>query len=122
MKEIKIDNEIFVLKEDIEKEYCVKSSETIQTFKIISKESMLLEESGVMGIGTVKLGHDFVVVKITTEYLEKAIKCLKQMSFSKKGLDSISIAWAKDQPAIIGRVSETGEMTGFVIAPKVTSE
>jgi hypothetical protein len=112
MKTITIDGEEYVLKKDVE---TAKPKTGINFLN----NPLLWDEANVMAIGTCQIGAGYIATVISTEYLEKVIKCLKAMSMNKKGLDKISIAWANNSPAVIGKADEKGIITGFIIAPRV---
>jgi hypothetical protein len=116
MKTINIDGKDYVLKEDADNE--LKNAKK-QEFKILSENSVMMDEANVLGIGAFQLSSDCVATRISVEYLEKVIKCLKTMSLRKEGLETIEIAWAKDFPAIIGTRNDKGLISGFVIAPRI---
>jgi hypothetical protein len=126
MKTINVDGKVYVLETDINEQYVLKSvvdaelkTATKTQFEIISHDSSLLDEANILGIGTFQLGSGHITTRISTEYLDKVIKCLKAMSFNKEGLESVDLAWAKDFPAIIGRRNDKGMMSGFIIAPRI---
>jgi hypothetical protein len=126
MKTINVDGEIFVREADLKEQYVLKAvaddvlkTATKTEFRVISSSFTLMDEANVLGIGSYQLGSNYICVRISTEYLEKVIKCLKMMSLQKEGLENIDLAWAKDFPAIIGRRNDKGEMSGFVIAPRI---
>jgi len=113
MEEIEVNGKVYVLKADIEKE-----KGKFPKLTLLSKE-MLLDEANVLGVGTVQVGEEYHSVRLSTKYLEKIITTLKQLSFSKGGLESIDIVWAKDYPCIIGRLGQEGKVSGFILAPKI---
>jgi hypothetical protein len=95
----------------------------ISKFHLISPDTMIVDECNVLALGFVQIGEGYVAVKLSVEYLERVIKCLKSMSCDpKKGLDSITLAWAHNFPAVIGRPNDKGEICGFVIAPQVDKD
>jgi hypothetical protein len=116
MRTINVDGKEYVLREDMESELRkgVKSE-----FRVLSKDFTLLDECNILGVGSFQLSSGYVTTKLSTEYLERVIKCLKAMSMNQEGLETIDIAWAEGYPAIIGRRNDKGEMSGFIIAPRI---
>lgn len=119
MKTINIDGKEYVLKEDVDAE--LKAGKQTEFHAINSSDSILMDEAMVLGVGCFQLDSQMVVTKISTEYLEKVVKCLKTMSLHKEGLETIVLAWGRAQPAIIGTLNKKGEIGGFIIAPRVES-
>lgn len=77
------------------------------------------DEANCLGIGSAELKGEWFKCSLSTEYLEKVIKCLKEMSIDKKkGLESIQLVWSHDKPAFIGQV-RNNVVSGFVIAPRI---
>lgn len=104
----------FIKKDDVAKHY---------KGKIIEAGTCLMEECNVMAIGRIKLEGEWIRTKISTDYLEKIIKCLKMISMNKEGLESIDICWTKDHPVMIGRFDKDKmEIAGFILAPRVDNE
>lgn len=129
MKTINIDGKVYVLETDIGEQYVLKSvleeelkQKTPTEFRILSPDSVMMDESNVLGIGAFQLGQAQVTTRIGVEYLEKVIKCLKAMSLRKEGLESVDLAWGQDFPAIIGTRNKKGEISGFIIAPRISVE
>jgi len=121
METMELNGKKYVAVEDVEKEYEYRSN--APKFKFISRDFSLMDESNVLAVGSVQVGSDYVVVcRLSTEYLERVIKCLKVMSCNKDGLQSVDLAWGKDQPAIIGITNDKGMMSGFIIAPTSKNE
>ena len=126
MKTINLDGETYVMQKDIDKEYVLKSlvdeelkDNKKRDFQIISSSFSLMEELNILAIGSFQLGEGWVTTKISTEFLDRVIRCLKAMSNTERGLEDIELAWAKDFPAIIGTRNNKGQMSGFIIAPKI---
>jgi len=123
MRTINVNGEIYALQKDIEQEYVLKSmvdkDKKKQDFQIISHDFCLMEEYRILGVGAFQLGDGWVTTKISTEFLDRIIRCLKAMSNTEKGLEDIELAWAKDCPAIIGTRNDKGQISGFILAPKV---
>jgi len=83
----------------------------------------VLETDGsrIMGIGTAGI-KGYSVVKISIDYLERAIKMLKLLHKGESN-PAVDIAVADDLPLIIGKYSrETNSIAGIAIAPKIESE
>jgi len=128
---MKIDEKVYVLKEDVEKSYILKSeveekyvhrddvkSEKKTGFKVI--KPLLKDENYIMAIGTTEVGDDAIVGKYSTERIEKAIKIVKNLSYSKKGLENIHLIYNKNQPLILGTLDEkSGKASGVILAPIV---
>lgn len=95
----------------------------ISKFHLISPDSMVVDECNVLAMGFIQINEGYVGVKLSVEYLDRVIKCLKAMSCDpKKGLDSVTLAWANNFPAVIGRPNDKGEVVGFIIAPRVEND
>ena len=88
---------------------------------LISKE-ILIDESKVLGVGTVILSNNYVCVSLGTEYIEKIIRGLKAISSSKNGLDKVDICVTQDGPCIFGRLGEKNMASGFILAPRVEND
>jgi len=84
-------------------------------------EALETDRSRVMGIGTAEI-KGYSVVKISIDYLERAIKMLKLLHKGELN-PSVDIAVADDLPLIIGEYcKETSSIAGIAIAPKIESK
>ena len=125
MESITVNGKEYVLKADADaelksvKEKIEKNGGKVKGgFQFVSSDFSFMNEANVMAIAHVNIGKGFVVTRVSTEYVEKVVKCLIAMSLTKHGMDAVDLAWGPDHPAIFGTVNDDGEMTGFVIAPR----
>ena len=79
-----------------------------------------MDEANVMGMGSCKLNGDWKVVKISVDYLERAIKALKLITYDKSR-ESLVIAVSKDYPLCLGDI-KGNKFSGIVIAPRIDNE
>jgi len=90
----------------------------------ITLESYVPDESNVLGIGTCELIQGkWNKVILSTKEIKRIIKGLESFSISKDGLDSVHLIWAKDSPAIFGKITKNKEnkyfASGFILAPRI---
>ena len=112
MEELKVNEKVYVLKDDIENEYKRRMSET----KMADIHLYEVDNTNVMALGSVKLEGDWKASKISISYLEKAIQILKMM-----GEESITIAWTTERPVCLGQMKNR-VISGVVIAPRVDND
>lgn len=80
------------------------------------------DECIIAGIGAFELKGYSVVVRVSLDYLKRAIKMIEILHKGEKDV-SIDIAVAEDNPLIIGRYNEKNrKMSGIVLAPRVKNE
>jgi hypothetical protein len=117
-KTINVNGKEYILKEDVEKYHKKKKSKKNKIYNI---NSMLVDEDKVMAVGTFKVNSSCVLTSISTRYLDRVIKCLKEIAGTRsKDPVLIDIAFGKDKPVMFGRYNmKTKEIGGFVIAPDV---
>jgi len=108
----------YIKRTSIEEEYVLKNSVEKQRFEDLAIN--LTDEATVMGMGSCKLAGDWKVVKISIDYLERAIKALKLMTYDKKR-EAVVIAVSKDYPLCLGDIKQD-KFSGIIIAPRVESE
>ena len=90
-------------------------------FKVVNE---VLETDGcrVMGLGLAKIEGYSVVVNVSLDYLERAVKVLKVLHKGEKDAN-VDIAITRDHPLIIGEYNkETGTIAGIVLAPRITGD
>lgn len=117
MKETTIDGKTYVLKEDISKEYAKKAQGQKVEFR--APIIHLVDECGVMGMGSVELLGDWKKVCVSIEYLTKAIKIVEMMSFGKNSKrKTLVLAMAPDYPLCLGEIRDN-KFSGVVIAPVI---
>lgn len=119
METINFNGKEYVLKEDVDKELKNSNSATGGSFKILSKDCNFMDEVNVMALAHVKLGDGYIGTKISTAYLERALKVMNAMRTNKDSYDYITLAWKNQYPAVIGRINDFGEAVGIIIAPRV---
>jgi hypothetical protein len=116
METITINGKEYVSKQD----YDNKPSGNSEPKLSFDLKAVLMDEANVLGVGSAKVGSQCIHVRLSTEYIERVIKCLKDMSLDKKGLESVDLVWADDYPVVIGRYDEkTKYVSGFILAPRV---
>ena len=91
-------------------------------FKIVNE---VLETDGcrIAGIGTVKIGGYDVVVGVSLDYLERAVKVLRALHKGERNDIKVDIAVTRDYPVVIGEYNkDTGTIAGVVLAPRITED
>lgn len=95
------------------------SEEYVESLKkdktnLFYKDSVLLGNVRVLGLGTLRLSNDYYICKFDLRYLMKAIKILEEFNE-----DEISFAFCDDKPLGMGIYNKAkGEVTGVVLAPR----
>jgi len=80
------------------------------------------DELRVIGIGTAEIKGYSVITKLSLDYLERAIKIVKELHKGEIGI-TIDIALGGDSPLVIGEYNEkTSAIAGVIIAPRVESK
>ena len=117
MKTIDINGEKYILKVDVDKEL-EKIKQKESKFSVI-KPYGLADLAHVMAMGTVQLDSNSKATRISYDYLNHAIKIIKEM-----GCDEVVIAIiSEEEPIIIGReIDENNRLSGLIIAPIVKEE
>ena len=108
----------YVKRVDFEKDYVKKTD--VEKPKFEDLVVCLTDEAIVMGMGSCRLSGDWRLVKVSIEYLDRALSAIKSMTCGKKR-DSVVIAVANDYPLCLGDVKD-GKFSGVVIAPRIEVE
>jgi len=90
-------------------------------FKVVNN---VLETDGyrVAGIGAANVEGYNIVVRVSLDYLERAVKVLKVLHKGEKDAN-VDIAVTGDYPLIIGEYDkDTGTIAGIVLAPRITGD
>ena len=109
---------IAILKGDLEKK---SNSPKLKEFNIHEVDS-----ADVMGIGSGEVTDGWIGVKISINYLERALKIIKTLNDEgKKNSTSVTLAWTNDQPVIIGNFQDSFNVkkqskkwSGVILAPR----
>lgn len=118
MEELNLNGKKYILEEDINKEY-IKKEEAKKSGRF-DPDIHLLDEANVLGIGSVKINEEWRAVKVTIDYLKKAISILEKVTFDKKRTDVVLIV-SKDYPLLVGDVNGD-KFSGVIIAPRIDTE
>ncbi len=87
-------------------------------FKIMNNV-LEADGNGIMGIGTAKVGGYSVVMRVSMDYLERAIKIIKTLHKGEREI-TVDIAVTDDYPMIIGEYDKkTKSIAGVILAPRV---
>jgi len=119
MKTIKIDEKEYVLKEDADKKIEELTENKVNKLNTIYTVG-LMDETTIMGMGSVEIGDDYQVVRLTLEYLERMINAVKAMSCTKNKIEFLDIAVSTDKPCVFGQRDILNKsIGGFILAPRV---
>lgn len=131
METIQLNGKEYVLKEDYEQDIRLKNDKITE---LGSKPNSplktiytlgLMDESNIMAIGSVQLGPEYKVVRITLDYVEKILNGINSMYDKKNKQVSrcIDIAVATDKPCVFGlRDKDKKSIDGFMLAPRIDND
>jgi hypothetical protein len=108
----------YVLRSELDKDYVLKSS--VDKVKFEDLAINLTDEATAMGMGSCVLSGNWKTVKVSIDYLEKAIKALRLMTYDKKR-ESLYLAVTKDYPLCLGDI-KGDKFSGIIIAPRIDSD
>lgn len=121
MKTTTIDGKEYLLKEDVDKEYCLKSEMKIDPNDFTNPRIPLVDEANVLGVGSVELGGNYQAVRVNIELLKKAIAIVEKVTYKTEKnakRDKIALCICKDKPLCVGDI--TGRLfSGAILSPIV---
>jgi hypothetical protein len=89
-----------------------KTSEPKEKYGIVSP--YLLDKDSVIGLGTMIVPPDAILVRFGTDYLKKAIKIVEELD-----ADEITFCIKTDYPLVMGNYNkEKKHITGVMVAPR----
>ena len=119
MEEVELNGKKYVLKKDFDavkienEELKEKKTPLLNTVYTIG----LMAGNNCLGMGSVKLGPEYRVVRISFTYLKQITKILDAL-FNNSENDSVDIALATDKPCIFGyRDKDLESIGGVILAP-----
>jgi hypothetical protein len=117
MKEININNEIYVLKSDADKAINEEKDKSIARYiqerKLHIDNPQVIDRAHVICLATVTLTDSYLVSNFSIDYLKKAISIIEAIDD-----ENLHIAIGKDLPLCLGSY-KNGKMTGVILAPRV---